>query len=232
MQEKYGCKGKKLYFAFVDLEKAFDKVPREVTRWALRKAEVDECLVKAVMAMYEGAQTVVRTTEGDSKAFIVKVGLHQGSILSPLLFVIVMEIISRELQAGLPLELLYADDLILIAESEESLCDKIVKWKSRLEAKGLKMNTGKTKVMFSHSMKDRVEEKGKWPCGVCKKEVGNNSILCHSCKKWIHKRSSGVKGSLRNPSQLFICRCCKVDMPITDGLNNDLHLVMGYCWKR
>jgi len=50
----------------------------------------------------EGAQTVVRTTEGYSKAFNVKVGLQQGSILSPLLFVIVMEIISRELRAGLP----------------------------------------------------------------------------------------------------------------------------------
>ena len=48
------CK-RKLYFAFVDLEKAFDRVPREVTRWALRKAGVDEWLVKAVMAMYEGA---------------------------------------------------------------------------------------------------------------------------------------------------------------------------------
>ena len=57
MQEKYGCKGKNLCFAFVDLEKAFDRVPREVTRWALRKAGVEEWLVKAVMAMYEGAQT-------------------------------------------------------------------------------------------------------------------------------------------------------------------------------
>ena len=112
MQEKYGCKGKKLYFAFVDLEKAFDRVPREDTRWALRKAGVEEWLVKAVMAMYDGAKTVLRTTEGDSKAFDVKVGLHQGSVLSPLLFVIVMEMISRELRAGLPLELLYADDLI------------------------------------------------------------------------------------------------------------------------
>jgi len=62
------------------------------------------------------------------------------------------------------------------------------------------MNTGKTKVMFSCSMKDKVEEKGEWPCGVCKKGVGNNSILCHGCKKWIHKRCSGVKGSLRNAS--------------------------------
>ena len=70
----------------------------------------NEWLVNAVMAMYEGAQTVVRTE--DSKALNVKVGLHQGSVLSPLLFVIVMEMISRELQAGLPLELLYAHDLI------------------------------------------------------------------------------------------------------------------------
>jgi len=83
-------------------------------------------------------------------------------------------------------------------------------------------------------MKDRVEEKGKWPCGVCKKGVDNNSILCHSCKKWIHKRCSGVKGSLLNASQSFICRSCKVDRPITDGLNTDLHLDIGngYCWKR
>jgi len=72
--------------------------------------------------MYESAQTVDRTTE-NSKAFIVEVVLHQGSVLSPLLFVIVMEMISRELRAGLPLELLYADDLILMAESEESLRD-------------------------------------------------------------------------------------------------------------
>jgi len=71
IQEKYVCKGKKLYFAFVDLEKAFDRVPREVTRLALRKAGVEEWLVNAVMAMYEGAETVVRTTEGD-KAFNVK----------------------------------------------------------------------------------------------------------------------------------------------------------------
>ena len=139
------------------------------------------------MTMYEGTQTVVRTTEGDSKAFTAKVGLHQGSVLSALLFMIVMEMISSELQAGLPLELLYADDMILMAENEESLHDKIVKWKSGLEAKGLKMNTGNlTKVMFNCNMKDRVEEKGKWPCGVCMKGVGNNSIFCHSCKKWIH----------------------------------------------
>jgi len=47
MQEKYGCKGKKLYFAFVHWKKAFDRVPREVTRLGLRKAGVEEWLLKA-----------------------------------------------------------------------------------------------------------------------------------------------------------------------------------------
>ena len=61
--------GKKLYYAFVDLEKAFDRVLGEVTRWTLRKASVGEWLVSAIMAMYDGALTVVRTLDGNSDSF-------------------------------------------------------------------------------------------------------------------------------------------------------------------
>jgi len=56
MQEKFRAKGTKLYFGFVDLEKAFDGVPREVIRWAMRKLGVEEWLVSAVMSMYTGAK--------------------------------------------------------------------------------------------------------------------------------------------------------------------------------
>jgi hypothetical protein len=52
---------------------------------------MEEWLVSTVMAMYEGVEMVVRTVEGDSESFLVKVGLHQGSILSPLLLIIVMD---------------------------------------------------------------------------------------------------------------------------------------------
>ncbi|XP_065315335.1 uncharacterized protein LOC135924216 [Gordionus sp. m RMFG-2023] len=97
IQEKYFAKEKKLYYAFVDLEKAFDRVPREVTRWALRKSGLEEWLVIAVMVMYVGAQTAVLTDYGDSKSFEVKVGLHQVSVLSPLLFIIVMDVVAREM---------------------------------------------------------------------------------------------------------------------------------------
>ena len=62
--------------------------------------------------------------------------MHQGSVLSPLLFIIVLEALSREFREGLPMELLYADDLVLMAESKELLLEKLRKrkkgWKQRV----------------------------------------------------------------------------------------------------
>ena len=78
MQENFRVKAMKLYFGFVDLEKAFDRVPREVISWALRKLGVEEWLVSAVMSMYTGAKTVFRTVYGNSKGFEVKLGMHHG----------------------------------------------------------------------------------------------------------------------------------------------------------
>jgi len=85
MQENFTVKGRSSYFGFVDLEKAFDRVLREVISWAMCKLGVEEWLVSAVMSMYAGAKTVVRTVCGNSKGFEVNVGMHQGSALSPLL---------------------------------------------------------------------------------------------------------------------------------------------------
>ena len=84
-----------MYYAFVDLEKAYDRFPREVVRWAVRDAGVDEWLVDTVMSTYKNARTVVLTDDGVSEEFEVGVGLHQGSALSPLLFIIVMDRVSR-----------------------------------------------------------------------------------------------------------------------------------------
>ena len=70
--------------AFVDLEKAFDRVPRKVIWWALRKLGVDEWIVRLVLGIYSNARSRVRVGEGYSEEFEVKVGVHQGSVLSPL----------------------------------------------------------------------------------------------------------------------------------------------------
>ena len=49
---------------------------------------------------------------------------------------------------------------------------------------------------------------GKWPCGVCGKGVQTNSVQCTLCKKWIHKRCSGVRGDLSRVADGFRCRRC------------------------
>ena len=108
----------------MDLEKAFDRVPREVVWWALRCLDVDEWIVSMIKAMYEDATTTVRVNGRENKAFSVRVRLHQGSVLSPLLFIIVLGALSREFREGLPMELLYAD-IVLVAETEELLMGKV-----------------------------------------------------------------------------------------------------------
>ena len=160
--------------AFVDLEKAFDRIPCEVVWWALRKLKVDEWLVRVIQAMYEGVSTAVKLGEGESVAFPVRVGVHQGSVLSPLLFSIVLEALSAEFRTGVPWELLYADDLALIAESEEKLMDKLKIWQNGFEEKGLKVNVKKTKVMRCSAERSVAKESGKFPCAVCSKGVGSN----------------------------------------------------------
>ena len=67
------------------------------------------------------------------------------------------------------MELLYADDLVLMAES---LMEKLRKWKRGMEAKGLRVNAGKTKVMQCQVSRFQSEDSGEHPCGVCRKGVG------------------------------------------------------------
>ena len=94
----------------------------------------------------DSEKTVVRTICGNSKGFEVKVGMHQGSGSSPLLFVIVVEAISREFRVALPWKLLYADDLAVVAETEEELIKRLNEWKDNVESKGMRDNMNKTKV--------------------------------------------------------------------------------------
>ena len=73
---------------FVYLEKAFDRVPREVVRWALWHMGVDEWFICTFMALYTEACTVVRTDARLSESFEVKVGLHLSCKLNLYLSII------------------------------------------------------------------------------------------------------------------------------------------------
>ena len=117
--------------------------------------------------------------------------------LSPLLFIIVLEALSREFRTGCPWELLYADDLMISAESMEELLVKVQTWKTEMEKKGLRVNMGKTKIMESGINLDVLKKSGKYPCGVCQSGVGTSNAFCGGCKRWVHKKCSGIKGPLR-----------------------------------
>jgi Reverse transcriptase (RNA-dependent DNA polymerase) len=82
---------------------------------------VDEWLVRVIEAMFEGVSTAVKLGEEESVAFPVRVASHQGSVRSPMMFIILLEALSREFRfrTGSPCELLHADDLVLTEDSEK-----------------------------------------------------------------------------------------------------------------
>jgi len=117
LREKYSQKNKKLH-VFVDLEKAFDRVPWKVIEWASRRKGIPERMVVAVTASYVNSTTRIKTMAGISEEFNIFVGVHQGSVLSQLIFIIVMDELTKEIRNEVPWELMFADDLVLTEESE------------------------------------------------------------------------------------------------------------------
>ena len=99
-----------------------------------------------VQSMYANVRSRVRVGDGYSDEFSVLVGVHQGSVLSPLLFIILLEALSRQFRTGCPWELLYADDQVIMAESMHRLLEQVEVWKEGMEEKGLRVNMGKNQV--------------------------------------------------------------------------------------
>ena len=105
---------------FVDLEKAFDRVSRVLIESSLRRKGVVECYVNAVIKMYREVLSQVKVEGDDSKEFAVRMGIYQGSILSPLIFAVVMDVVTEEVVRD-GCALMYADDLVLICETRKKL---------------------------------------------------------------------------------------------------------------
>ena len=83
---------------------------------------------------------------------------------------------------ALPWELLYADDLVVIAETEEDLIKRLNEWKNNVEKRGMRVNMNKATVMISGERQKPVQKAARWPCDVCGGGVGSNSIQCTSCQ--------------------------------------------------
>ena len=100
--------------------------------------------------------------------------------------------------------MLHFDDLVIIAETEVEFKIKLIKWETKLEAKGLRGNMRKTKIMVGRVDLQSVKDSGKYPCSVCRKDVGTNFIYCTGCLHWVYKSCSGAISSLKlNPDYQY-----------------------------
>ena len=222
MQEEFREQEQKLYTCFVDLEKVFDRVPRKVMEWALRKKGLAEVLVQAVVSLYEGSRTKVRVGLGASEKFWVRVGVHQSRVvLSPLIFAIVVNVVIEHVREGLLSEILFADDLVLMSESLDDLRERFQRWRSALEDKGLKVNVGKTKMMVSGTEGEIVLSKID-PSGVCAKRVGSNAVCCTQCTKWTLGRCTKMIKVTCSSAKHFVCRRCT---DVGDGMEEPVEVL-------
>ena len=234
LQSMHLEKKRQLFHIFVDLEKAFDRIPRTAIRWALRRQRVPERLIAPILNLYESTTSKVAVAGGLSEDFPIEVGVHQGSILSPLLFIIVMEEAARDCRGLAPWEMLYADDLVITGVSREAVSERFIAWKEALEKRGLRINMSKTKFMISGRERE-VVRRGRFPCGVCGDGVGVNSILCSTCERWCHRRCSGLTrlSGVAN----FQCPACvnpsSTNIPQAEPLQvegQEIELVNSFCY--
>ncbi|CAK1602340.1 unnamed protein product [Parnassius mnemosyne] len=102
--------------------------------------------------MYRNSNSIVRTTVGDTTPFTITVGVHQGSVLSPYLFSVILDELSASVQK-LPQSwlLMYADDIALVDGDKGRLTRRVHAWREALENGGLKLNVAKTEYMACNS---------------------------------------------------------------------------------
>jgi hypothetical protein len=138
---------KDLHMVFIDLEKVYDKVTRNVMWWALQKHKVSIKYITLIKDIYDNIVTSVRTSDGDTNDFPANIRLHQRSALSLYLFALVMDKVTRDIQGGIPWCMLFADDVVLMDESRTGVGQKLELWRRTLEAKDFRISRSKIEYM-------------------------------------------------------------------------------------
>jgi len=123
------------------------------------------------------------------------------------------------------------DDLVVVAESKEELIKKLHRWKDGVEGKVMNVNMNKTKVKISEERRKWVQYTGRWPCGVCGRGVGRNSIQCTNYQKWVHRKCSGLMGSMIKVSKSLHIEAAQVNHLVSIGPVWILMIVL-VTWQR
>lgn len=170
--EKLLEKKKDIYLLFLDLKGAFDQVPHKYICKALEELEVSPKLRRIIRNMNNNVTGKIRLNNQISEEFQMERGIKQGDSLSPLLFVIYMDYINKKckteirnthigyhnLTPVMTQDLIYADDILLMARNKNRLQENINIWKKHLEESGMTINIDKTKVMHVTKQDNEEEE--------------------------------------------------------------------------
>ncbi|KAL1447116.1 hypothetical protein WDU94_005460 [Cyamophila willieti] len=152
LMEKYYEYGKELWMAFLDIKKAFDAVIREKVWQSLRNIGIHEEIVERIVEIYTGTKSKVKTRMGMTENFIIESGLRQGGVLSPLLFITVMNEIQERVEHQLGKDkmklMLFADDLFLWGDKKNEIQEQIDKWTEIAKEYGLNFSTEKSEVVI------------------------------------------------------------------------------------
>ena len=103
--------------------------------------------MRIVQDMYDDSITAGRCAVGVTEGFEVKVGVHQGSALSPCLFAMVMDKMTDDIREEAPWTMMFADDIVICSESKERVEKKLESWRYALERRGMKVNRRKKEYM-------------------------------------------------------------------------------------
>ena len=113
----------------------------------MRKSGIVEKYVRLVQDMYEGSETVMRCAVGTTESFNVKIGLHQGSALSPFLFAMIMDRLTDEVRREPPWTMLFSDDIVICEETRKEMEQRLECWRDALERRGMKVIRSKTEYL-------------------------------------------------------------------------------------
>ena len=189
LMEKYRKGQGELHCLFVDLEKAYDRVPREQLWYCMTKSGMGKKYVRLVQDMYEGSKTVVRYAVGATESFKVKVRLHQPSALSLFLFAVIMNRLTNKVRRELLWMMLFADDIVTCEETREEVEWRLECWRYTFKRRGIKVSRSQTEYLCVNGGNDK--ETVKMEHTKCQ-EYRNLSIWDQWCKKVVV-----VRGRLR-----------------------------------
>ena len=170
-------------------------------------------IVRLVQGMYANEQSHVRICEGTVKSLKCRL-VFTKTVLSLLLFIIVLEALPCKFRSGVPWEDLYTSDLVIIAESFEECVRRLLTWKEAMEEKGQsKCRKDKDHDLWYGSGHPAVFRRVS--CAVCRTGVGRNRIFCNGCKHWLHKKCSGIKCLAQDPD--YRCTQCQGTARLLDS---------------